>query len=96
MRAKRRSDTAAEKKEATHPQHLLYELVTNLFTHDEIQKCSLDGKVKQSIAFPSEKMRAIDDQLSHLYSVFYSMYRNSPGLVAFREKTRQFINYQAI
>ncbi|CAF1097352.1 unnamed protein product [Didymodactylos carnosus] len=89
MRVKRRSATAAEKKEATHPQYLLYELVTNLFTHDEIQKCSLDGKVKQSLAFPSERMRAIDDQLSHLYGVFYSMYRDSFGLsVAFREKTR--------
>ncbi|CAF1472563.1 unnamed protein product, partial [Didymodactylos carnosus] len=71
MRTKRRSTTAAEKKEATHPQHLLYELVTNLITHDEIQKCSLDGKVKQSTAFPSEKMRAVEDQLNYLYVKSY-------------------------
>ncbi|CAF1453134.1 unnamed protein product, partial [Didymodactylos carnosus] len=86
--AKERSDNDLS-EEGT--MYLVQELVFHIFTPEEQEHCSADGKIQRTRSFDTDKFRTIDHHLYTLYGVRYSTYRQSRRFPTdLRRKQRSF------
>ncbi|CAF1619036.1 unnamed protein product, partial [Didymodactylos carnosus] len=75
--------------------HLVHELVLQIFTAEELEYCSVDGKIQRTRSFDTSKFRTINHHLFTLYGVRYSTYRQSKRFaIDLRQKQRSFKHTQ--